>query len=259
MTYSLDKFFAHVKSREMFSRQEEAELYLRFKNHGDMKAREKLILSQSRLALYHAFNFMHYDKSLLVDYFNVGMCTVISVVDNLFDPNKGKLTSIAFQNIFVALREFSHEQHIIKGMSLSNSSKIKRETGKAVGTKIMYPPIIYLDSKISAEDFCGGATVAETVASKCDTPEESLAKFECSKKLKCVLDDAMQSFSERERVILQGRLFFDDSKISLEVLGSKFGIRRQRVHQIEQKAKKKVVKYLRINYPDCRKDFGLSV
>lgn len=255
MTNYLNKFFDYVANCEMFTVEKEAELHLRFKNHGDEDAREKLILSQSRLVLRRAIQFTLHDRKLLIEYFNVGMLAVIHTVDNLFDPSKGRLSSIAFPNICDVVRKFSHSQNIVKGMSLASSARIKRETGKITELNLMYPQVLSLDCKVGSVD--SERTFVDFLVSKQDTPEELLATLECSSKLKRILADCMKSLSEREYAIIRERLFFDDVKTTLDALGERFGITRQRIQQIEKRARNKIMRYLKINYPDCRRDFGL--
>lgn len=59
--------------------------------------------------------------------------------------------------------------------------------------------------------------------------------------LRKVLDDAMDTLSEREKIILRMRFGLDDGRIrTLEDVGREFGVTRERIRQIEAKALRKL-------------------
>ncbi len=71
------------------------------------------------------------------------------------------------------------------------------------------------------------------------TPEDEAANREQHQLDAARIDAALASLSDREREIVRRRLLDDDS-MSLAVLGAHFGVSRERVRQIQQRAEVKL-------------------
>jgi RNA polymerase sigma-32 factor len=83
------------------------------------------------------------------------------------------------------------------------------------------------------------ATHLDFLADKLASQEEILTKIQEEEKIKRELDTALKSLEERERFIIENRIL-RDNPLTLEELGTKLNISRERVRQIENEALKKM-------------------
>lgn len=83
------------------------------------------------------------------------------------------------------------------------------------------------------------ATHLDFLADKLASQEEILTKIQEEEKIKRELDTALKSLEERERLIIENRIL-RDNPLTLEELGTKLNISRERVRQIENEALKKM-------------------
>ena len=97
-----------------------------------------------------------------------------------------------------------------------------------------------LDDEIRAGE---KQTKIEFVASRTQNQEEIIIQEEQKNELKMGLDDALKVLNEREKYIIDKRLLSEDQQ-TLEEIGNKFNISRERVRQIEKLAINKIKKIL---------------
>jgi len=72
-----------------------------------------------------------------------------------------------------------------------------------------------------------------------DSPEEMTATAEISQQRAEWVESAMHCLTDRERVIIERRLLSDE-RCSLASLGEHFGVSRERVRQIQERARAKL-------------------
>ena len=97
-----------------------------------------------------------------------------------------------------------------------------------------------LDEEIRAGE---QQTRMEFLASGSENQEEIVIQEEQKNELKMGIDAALKVLNEREKYIIDKRLLSDNHQ-TLEEIGSKFKISRERVRQIEKSAKNKIRKVL---------------
>ena len=93
-----------------------------------------------------------------------------------------------------------------------------------------------LDAKIKKED---DASHLEFLTDEEENQEELITKAEEEERVKTGMADALKTLKERERYIIEKRVLSDTPQ-TLEELGTKFNISRERVRQIESAALKKI-------------------
>ncbi len=76
------------------------------------------------------------------------------------------------------------------------------------------------------------------------SPEDEASNAESTSFVRAVLDDALAVLSERERFIIDARILSDEPQ-TLEQLGNTLGVSKERVRQIEERAREKLKLYLR--------------
>ena len=94
---------------------------------------------------------------------------------------------------------------------------------------------IPLDSLIASELNDGNTEleISQTLASEEPNPEE-LAIIQCKKEY---ISSVINKLSPREQIVIRMRFGFETGNpMSLEAIGDKFGLTRERIRQIEEKA-----------------------
>lgn len=97
-----------------------------------------------------------------------------------------------------------------------------------------------LDGTVSED---GRLTLGETIASEEPSVEDTLASAEISAMVADRLAELHAELNDKELVILEERLLGDEA-VTLQEVGERFGISRERVRQIETNLKKKIAKCL---------------
>jgi RNA polymerase sigma-32 factor len=85
----------------------------------------------------------------------------------------------------------------------------------------------------------GMTTMLERMAAAGPSPEESLSKDESDNRRHTAIDVAMLELSDREQLIVRER-FLREDPLTLEALGVQLGVSKERVRQLEERARKKL-------------------
>ena len=93
-----------------------------------------------------------------------------------------------------------------------------------------------LDARIADED---GGTYLDALPDGSSTQEEIVADREEKSILRRTLDEAWGELDERESFVIQNR-FLSESPLTLQEIGDRYGISRERVRQVEEKALEKI-------------------
>ena len=152
-----------------------------------------------------------------------------SLIDQGFDP-KPKLLS---EKLGVSEREVIDMDQRLDGWDVSLDTPIKE------------------DSDTDRIDF---------VSSEAESAEDQMAKKEIETLLHNKIDDFKRTMSSRELEIFELRIF-SDSPATLQEIGDKYNISRERVRQIEKNIIKKIKEYFGNELPDFASyiEDGLSV
>src|SRR5262249_47106920 len=78
-----------------------------------------------------------------------------------------------------------------------------------------------------------GAALVDRLASRAISPEDQIVANDHKTKTRAEVDAFLRDLSPRERVILSSRWLRDDP-VTLEALGRRFGISKERVRQLEE-------------------------
>lgn len=80
-------------------------------------------------------------------------------------------------------------------------------------------------------------------------PDAAISQMEISEQLNKYLQEFLNSLDEKERFIFENRLLAEESS-TLQEIGEKFGVSRERIRQIETKLKKRFKAFLEERIPD---------
>jgi len=252
---SLDKYLQEIGKEELITVEEEVELAQRIKK-GDQKALEKLTKANLRFVVSVAKQYQNQGLSL-PDLINEGNLGLIKAAEK-FDETRGfKFISYAVwwirQSILQALAEQSRIvrlplnqvgslNKINKAYSRFEQENERKPSAEELSTVLDLPAEKISDTlRVSGRHISVDAPFVEGEANSLldvlindDSPnaDHSLINESLSREI----DRALATLTEREQDII--KLFFGIacSEMTLEEIGEKFGLTRERVRQIKEKA-----------------------
>ena len=252
---SLDKYLQEIGREELISVSEEVELAQRIKK-GDHAALEKLIKANLRFVVSVAKQYQNQGLSL-PDLINEGNLGLIRAAQK-FDETRGfKFISYAVwwirQSILQALAEQSRIvrlplnqvgslNKITKEMSRFEQENERRPSTEEIAERLDMPGDKISDTiQVSGRHISVDAPFVEgednsllDVLNNDDSPmaDASLNQESLSKEV----DRALKQLYDRERDILKMFFGIGCQEMTLEEIGAKFDLTRERVRQIKEKA-----------------------
>ncbi len=252
----------------MLSVDEEYMLARRYHEHDDTDAAHKLVTSHLRLVAKIAFGYRGYGLPVadLVAEGNTGLMRAVQK----FDPERGfRLSTYAMWWIKAAVTEYIlHSWSMVKlgtmaaqkklffslrkakkQLNIYDNGELSPEQADAVAEKlgVTDKEALEMNRRLAARDFSlntpmpkdEGMEYLDTLSSDAPSPESIVADAEERVLHNDMLKSAMGELPEREREIIEAR-FLSDDPITLEKLGERFGVSRERVRQLEARAFKKI-------------------
>jgi RNA polymerase sigma-32 factor len=278
VTSTLDMYISEIHRFPVLSADEEFTLAVRFKKYNDVEAAEKLVVSNLRFVVKIAHEYRNYGVKLsdLIQEGNIGLMHAVKK----FDPYKGyRVISYAvwwirayIQNYVIktwslvkigttqAQRKlfFKLGQAKKKLETLSQKNPEFAEIAESLGVKKR--EIEEMDLRLSHRDLSLDAyinddsdtTHIDHLTYKGVDQEMALINKEEMELVKRNIAGALAHLNERESYIVKHRIM-TDSPITLQEIGSKYNITRERARQIEKQALKK----LRLALPYFEKEQAL--
>jgi len=252
---SLDKYLQEIGKEELITVEEEVELAQRIRK-GDQKALEKLTRANLRFVVSVAKQYQNQGLSL-PDLINEGNLGLIKAAEK-FDETRGfKFISYAVwwirQSILQALAEQSRIvrlplnqvgslNKINKAFSRFEQENERKPSPEELAEKLELPAEKVADTlRVSGRHISVDAPFVEgednsllDVLVNDDSPIADRALI--NESLTTEIERALATLTERERDII--RLFFGIGcqDMTLEEIGERFGLTRERVRQIKEKA-----------------------
>jgi len=267
---SINAYLKEISRQPLLSYEQEIELAKQILA-GDEEARKKLITSNLRLVVSVANKYLHYGLPLL-DLVEEGNLGLIKAVDK-YDHTKGyKFSTYATwwirQSVSRYLANYGRTIRIPVYMT-ENVIKYKQATQRLYKEQGRKPTIeeIAVELETTPEDvaelhkYSQRITSLESIVGNEDgaelgdliedtqsiDPVDIVAKVFRDQKLMQMLDE----LSQREADILRFRYgLADGDPHTLKETGDKFGLTRERIRQIEQKALNKLRKHIALNNID---------
>ncbi len=266
-TDSVKKYIAEISKYPILSREEEHKLAINYRKKGDLEAAKKLITSNLRFVIKIANEYRNYGINLLelIQEGNLGLMQAVKK----FDPTRGYRlityavwwirayiqgyiirtwslvkvgTTQAQRKLFYKLRSAKRKMDITKEtLSPENYKNLAKELGVSDEAVVemeqrMGGKDLSLDADINGD---GEVTHLDFLVDDVSNQEEIITKVEEEEKVKKELEIALESLTERERFIIENRIL-KDKPLTLEELGKKLNLSRERVRQIESSALKKI-------------------
>ncbi len=260
---SLVAYLEQIKKFPILSEEEEQKLVSDFQQNGDMRAAQTLVTSHLRLAAKIAFTYRRYGLPLadLISEANIGLMQAVKKFDL---SKKVRLATYAIWWIKAAINEY-----VLRSWSLVkigtraaqkklfyNLSRIKSRLG-LFGNKELEPEVVRniarelvvdedevreMNGRLLGDKSLNVAVGDEDESEKIDflvdsrqNIEGALASRQEAALKAAVLQKCLAELSDREQFIIKNRML-TDSPATLEDIGAKYNISRERVRQIEKNA-----------------------
>jgi RNA polymerase primary sigma factor len=252
---SLEKYLQEIGREDLLSTDEEVELAQRIRK-GDRKALDKLTKANLRFVVSVAKQYQNQGLSL-PDLINEGNLGLIKAAEK-FDETRGfKFISYAVWWIRQSILQAIAEQSRIVRLPLNqvgSVNKINRMLNKFEQENERRPSVDEISEQTDLpEDKVGEAMLANTRHVSVDAPfidgeDNSLLdvlvnddapmadRQLVAESLRSEISNVLQTLNERERCVIKAFYGLGEPEMTLEEIGNKYGLTRERVRQIKEKA-----------------------
>ena len=265
ITGTLNLYIAEINRFSLLTAEEEFKLAVRLKKYNDVAAAEKLIVSNLRFVVKIAHEYRNYGFKLsdLIQEGNIGLIHAVKK----FDPYKGyRLISYAVWWIRAYIQNYLMKSWSIVKIgttqaqrklffklnqtrkeleSMSRKNPEFSEIATSLGVK--NSEVEEMDLRMGSRDVSLNEIINDEssdshidfLAYEGDDQEVSLIKEEEKSLVQRDIAGALANLNERESYIILNRVMADDPK-TLQEIGIKYNISRERARQIEKQALKKM-------------------
>lgn len=267
----LEVYLTEIRRHPPLSREEEHELAVRFKKFGDRDAAYRLIVSNLRLVVMIAREYQRNVQNVLdlVQEGNIGLLEAVKQ----FDPFRGirfpsyavywiraymlrylinniRLVKVgttqAQRKLFFNLQKekerlesegFAPEAALLaKRLGVKESEVVEMEQRLAL-------PDLSVDTPVKAYGEDGG-DLHGVLADPGTNVETQVVQGQFDASVREAVDEFKQTLDEKERAIIDERLFTEDPA-TLQAIADKYGLSRERIRQIEVDLKERLRDFLK--------------
>jgi len=270
----VDRYLQEISRYKLLTKEQEFDLAKEFQDSQDPALAHAMVTANLRFVVKIAYEYRNYNVKLidLIQEGNIGLMMAVKK----FNADRGyRLISYAVWWIKAYMQNY-----IIKNWSMSKiplgrknrmllSEIMRRDRGgvgdtdegrrqlidelvfegefeqkedvrRVLDQMILAARDFYLDQEMDSES---GRTYMSMLASDEESADEAYARGQLREILAESLKEIGPTLSDKERFILKHRILEDDP-LTLQDIGDKFGVSRERVRQIENNLKKKLKKRL---------------
>lgn len=259
---NIDSYMAEVNRHPLLTRDEELALALAYRDNADVSAAHKMVVSNLRFVVKIAHEYRHYGfkKLDLIQEGNMGLMLAVKK----FDPDRGyRLISYAVwwiraqiqgfiqrswsmvkvgmtsgrRKLFFKLRS---QRALLEKNALPGEKPTNADIAEHLGVSeadvnameiVMAGRDFSLDTRLSDES---GTSHLDLLADEQASQEEYVAQLEERKMVRDKLAEVAADSNEKERYIIKHRLL-DEEPMSLQEIGTHFGVSRERIRQLESR------------------------
>ena len=271
----LQAYLLEVKRFNLLTREQETELATLVKEKNDEKAAYRLVTSNLRLVVKIAMDFHRYWTKNLLDLIQEGNVGLLQAVRK-FDPYRGiKFSYYASFWIKAYMLKFIMDNWKLVKIGTTQSQRklffnLAKERDKLIAEGFRPEPRLLaerLDVKeeeiIEMSQRLGGWELSLTAPVGDDSrevfgsllpddssnAEEQLSNAQTTRLLRKKLQEFRQTLSGKEADIFDNRILAE-KPLTLQELGDKYAISRERVRQIQEKMIRNIKKWLKEQIPD---------
>jgi len=271
----LQRYLAEISGYNLLTRERERELAIRVREYGDPDAALELVTSNLRLVVKIALEFQRVWMQNLLDLIQEGNIGLMQAVKK-FDPYKGvKFSYYASFWIKAYILKFIMDNWRLVKIGTTQGQrklffKLKKEKQKLIDEGFDPKPkllsdrlgvsereIIDMDQRLDGWDVSLDAPLKndsdteriEFLSTESVSAEDRVAKKEMEGLLHEKIAEFRAQMSDRELDIFDNRIF-SENPVTLQEIGDRYGISRERVRQVEKNVIKKMREYIRREIPD---------
>ena len=270
----LQRYLTEIRRYPLLSREEEKELGIRYREHEDIEAAYKLVTGNLRLVVMIAREYQRATRNLLdlIQEGNIGLMEAVKK----FDPYRG----IRFPSYAVwwvrayIIRYLINNWRVVKlgttqaqrklFFNLQKEKERLEAEGIVPGPKLIAQrldvkesEVIEMEQRLASRDLSidqpsddeSGATLLDVLPAGIETAEKQVADAEFRKEIGEKIHAFGAGLKDKEAVIFSERLL-SETPLTLQEIGDKYGISRERVRQIEERLKKRLRAYLQSQIAD---------
>jgi len=250
---SLHAYRRSLAGVQVLSREAEHDLALRWAA-GDKRAGSKLVEACLPCVVAIAFEYRRWGVPMedIIQQGNLGLLKAAAK----FDPNRAcRLATYAAYWIRAEIREYVMRAFRVVRLGTTKAERKALRTFRK--TKITDPAELSRLSGLPEERVRGllplmaaretsldasmldGAPASERIAGNLPSPEEDASRTEIASHAQHAVSDAITHLDERERMIVRER-FMKEEPPTLSELGHRLGVSKERVRQLEERARLKL-------------------
>ena len=271
----LQIYLMEIKRYGLISREEEKELAIKIREDNDDKAAYKLATANLRLVVKIAMDFHRYWTKNLLDLIQEGNLGLLQAVKK-FDPYRGiKFSYYASFWIKAYILKFIMDNWRLVKIGTTQGQrklffKLKKEKQKLIDDGFEPMPkllserlgvsekeIVDMDQRLDGWDVSLDAPLKddsdteriEFLSTSTESIEDQVSKKEIEVLLHNKIAEFRKKMTPREIEIFDLRIF-SDNPVTLQEIGDRYGISRERVRQVEKNIIKKMSEYFKKEIPD---------
>lgn len=271
---ALQQYLAEIRRHPFLTKEEELRLFEEYRAHGNREAAVKLIMANLRVSVSIASEYLHTgaDHMDLIQEGNVGLMHAIKK----FDPAKNVrfYAYAAWWSRAYILRYLLNTYRLVKIGTTQDQRKLfynlKKEKAKleregfAPDTKLLADrlnvrerDIVEMDQRLgnwelSLDQPLGenqDGSLFDVIPSQQVPADEQLGQDQLLRLFRSKLAEFTKTLEERDEDILRNRIL-SDNPLTLDELGAKYGITKERTRQLEARIIKRLRDYIKQDVKD---------
>ncbi len=271
----LQRYLLEISRYKLLNREEETELAKRVLKEGDPDAAYILVTSNLRLVVKIALEFQRVWMQNLLDLIQEGNIGLMQAVKK-FDPYKNvKFSYYASFWIKAYILKFIMDNWRLVKIGTTQGQrklffKLKKEKQSLIDQGFDPKPkllserlgvsereIVDMDQRLDGWDVSLDAPLKEDsdteriefLSTETDSAEDKVAKKQMQLLLHNKINEFKKNLTKRELEIFNLRIF-SDNPATLQDIGNRYGISRERVRQVEKNVVKKMREFFKEGLPD---------
>ena len=271
----LQRYLTEISNYNLLTREQERELGIRVREQGDKQAAYKLVTSNLRLVVKIALEFQRVWMQNLLDLIQEGNIGLMQAVKK-FDPYKNvKFSYYASFWIKAYILKFIMDNWRLVKIGTTQGQrklffKLKKEKQKLIDDGFDPKPkllserlgvsereIVDMDQRLDGWDVSLDAPLKddsdteriEFLSTSTESIEDQVSKKEIEVLLHNKIAEFRKKMTPRELEIFDLRIF-SDNPVTLQEIGDRYGISRERVRQVEKNIIKKMREFFKREIPD---------
>jgi len=271
---ALQQYLAEIRRYPYLSKEEELRLFQEYQTQGSREAAVKLIMANLRVSVAIASEYLHTgaDHMDLIQEGNVGLMHAIKK----FDPTKNVrfYAYAAWWSRAYILRYLLNTYRLVKVGTTQDQRKLfynlKKEKAKleregfAPDTKLLADrlnvrerDVIEMDQRLGNWELSLDQPIGENqdgslfdiLPSQQQPADEQLADHQLRLLFRTKLAEFIKTLEERDEDILRNRIL-SDNPLTLDDLGNKYGITKERTRQLEARIIKRLRDFIKKDIKD---------